>query len=74
MDWKMILGIGYWWFIDLMILAGLGWGRLPHWQIERDLHEGRLVKVPTKTLGRDSEVPMEAYLGHRIDEPFGFAT
>ena len=24
MDWKMILGIGFWWFIDLMILAGLG--------------------------------------------------
>lgn len=56
-----------------MILAGLGWGRLPYWQIKRDLHEGRLVKLPTKTLGRDSEVLMEAYLGHRIDEPFGFA-
>jgi DNA-binding transcriptional LysR family regulator len=56
-----------------MVLAGLGWGRLPHWQIERDLREGRLVKAPTKALGRDSEVPMEAYLAHRIDEPFGFA-
>lgn len=56
-----------------MILAGLGWGRLPHWQIERDLSEGRLVRVPTDALGRDSQISMEAYLARRIDEPFGFA-
>ncbi|MFD1709319.1 LysR family transcriptional regulator [Ottowia sp. GY511] len=56
-----------------MIAAGLGWGRLPLWQIERDLQEGRLVRVPTRALGRHSQVTMEAYLAHRIDEPFGLA-
>lgn len=54
-----------------MILAGLGWGRLPHWQAERDLREGRLVRLATRALGRDGAVSMEAYLAHRIDEPIG---
>ncbi|WP_372022353.1 LysR family transcriptional regulator (plasmid) [Tistrella mobilis] len=54
-----------------MILAGLGWGRLPHWQVARDLAEGRLVRLATGALGRDSQLAAEAYLAHRIDEPFG---
>ncbi|MBZ7921482.1 LysR family transcriptional regulator [Ensifer adhaerens] len=54
-----------------LILEGLGWGRLPEWQVERDLAEGRLVRLPTDSLGRDSRLPMEAYLVHRIDEPLG---
>ncbi|AFK56528.1 LysR family transcriptional regulator (plasmid) [Tistrella mobilis KA081020-065] len=54
-----------------MILAGLGWGRLPHWQVARDLAEGRLVRLATRALGRDSQLAAEAYLAHRIDEPFG---
>ncbi|WP_334150723.1 LysR family transcriptional regulator [Hyphomicrobium sp.] len=54
-----------------LILAGLGWGRLPEWQVERDLAEGRLVRLPTASLGRDSQLPMEVYLVHRIDEPLG---
>ena len=54
-----------------MILAGLGWGRLPQWQVERDLAEGRLVRLSTASLGRDSQLPMEVYLVHRIDEPLG---
>lgn len=54
-----------------MILAGLGWGRLPLWQVERDLREGRLVRVATQSLGRNSEVTLETYLAHRIDEPLG---
>ncbi|MGF6172395.1 LysR family transcriptional regulator [Ensifer sp. 4252] len=54
-----------------MILAGLGWGRLPLWQVERDLAEGRLVRLPTASLGRNSQVSAEAYLVHRIDEPLG---
>lgn len=54
-----------------MILAGLGWGRLPFWLIERDLREGRLVRVRTKALGRKSQVVWEAYLAHRLDEPLG---
>jgi DNA-binding transcriptional LysR family regulator len=54
-----------------MILAGLGWGRLPSWQVERDLTEGRLVRLATSALGRNSQVAAEAYLAHRLDEPFG---
>ena len=40
-----------------MILAGLGWGRLPLWQAERDLAEGRLLRLPTSSLGRGSRSP-----------------
>jgi len=54
-----------------MILAGLGWGRLPTWQVERDLSEGRLVRLATNALGRNSQVTSEAYLAHRLDEPLG---
>lgn len=54
-----------------LILAGLGWGRLPVWQIERDLAEGRLVHLATKALGRGSRLSTEAYIGRRLDEPFG---
>ena len=54
-----------------MILAGLGWGRLPNWLIERDLAEGRLVRVATGALGRNAQLPAEAYLAHRLDEAMG---
>ena len=54
-----------------MILAGLGWGRLPHWLIERDLTEGKLVRVATRALGRNAQLPAEAYLAHRLDEAMG---
>ena len=54
-----------------MILAGLGWGRLPGWLIERDLAEGRLVRVATAALGRNAQLPAEAYLAHRLDEAMG---
>jgi DNA-binding transcriptional LysR family regulator len=54
-----------------MILAGLGWGRLPVWQVERDLSEGRLVRLATNALGRNSQVTSEAYLARRLDEPLG---
>jgi DNA-binding transcriptional LysR family regulator len=54
-----------------MILAGLGWGRLPNWLIERDLAEGRLVRVATAALGRNAQLPAEAYLAHRLDEAMG---
>lgn len=54
-----------------MILAGLGWGRLPNWLIERDLAEGRLVRVATRALGRNAQLPAEAYLAHRLDEAMG---
>ncbi len=54
-----------------MIVAGLGWGRLPLWQAEQNLVEGRLVRLATTALGRDSAVAMEAYLAYRIDAPLG---
>ncbi|MBR0870860.1 LysR family transcriptional regulator [Bradyrhizobium tropiciagri] len=54
-----------------MILAGLGWGRLPQWQVARDLKERRLVRVETGSLGRNAQLAMEAYLAHRLDEPLG---
>jgi DNA-binding transcriptional LysR family regulator len=54
-----------------LIVAGVGWGRLPLWQVERDLAEGRLLRLPTDTLGRGSQVATETYLAHRIDQPLG---
>jgi len=35
-----------------LILAGLGWGRLPSWVVERDLAERRLVRLGAAALGR----------------------
>ncbi len=54
-----------------LIVAGVGWGRLPLWQVERDLAEGRLLRLPTGSLGRGSQVATETYLAHRIDQPLG---
>lgn len=54
-----------------MILAGLGWGRLPLWQVTRDLREHRLVRLDTGALGRNAELVSEAYLARRLDEPLG---
>jgi DNA-binding transcriptional LysR family regulator len=54
-----------------MILAGLGWGRLPAWQVERDIREGRLTRLATNTLGRKGQLTSEAYVAHRLDEPLG---
>jgi len=54
-----------------LIRAGLGWGRLPAWQVQDDLDVGRLVRVGLSDLGRGSQVQYEAYLAHRLDEPLG---
>jgi len=54
-----------------MIVSGLGWGRLPLWRVERDLDEGRLVRLNTRALGRESQVKAEAYLAPRLDIPAG---
>ncbi|WYX36556.1 LysR substrate-binding domain-containing protein [Achromobacter xylosoxidans] len=54
-----------------LILTGVGWGRLPLWLVERDLAEGRLLRLPTGSLGRGSQVATEVYLAHRIDQPLG---
>jgi DNA-binding transcriptional LysR family regulator len=53
------------------ILAGIGWGRLPLWAVERDLAAGLLVRVPAAGLGRQGERASNAYLAHRTDEPLG---
>ncbi|CAD5108411.1 LysR family transcriptional regulator [Zestomonas carbonaria] len=53
------------------ILGGVGWGRLPLWAVERDLAEGRLVRVPATALGEQGETTVLAYLAHRIDDPLG---
>src|SRR5690606_21787642 len=33
-----------------LIRAGVGWGRLPAWQVEQDLADGRLVRVDRKSI------------------------
>lgn len=54
-----------------LILAGIGWGRLPLWQVERDLADGRLVRLPTAALGRSGESVVNGYIARRTDEPLG---
>ncbi|MGL4235522.1 LysR family transcriptional regulator [Tabrizicola sp.] len=54
-----------------LILAGVGWGRLPLWLVQRDLEGGRLRRLGTGALGRNAEVVSETYLAHRLDEPLG---
>jgi len=54
-----------------LIRAGLGWGRLPLWQVERDLIEGRLVQLPAVALGPRGAATVTAYLAHRTDAPLG---
>ncbi|PDS99880.1 LysR family transcriptional regulator [Rhizobium sp. S9] len=54
-----------------MILAGLGWGRLPTWQVERDISDGRLRRLLANALGRNGQLASEAYVAHRLDKPLG---
>jgi DNA-binding transcriptional LysR family regulator len=54
-----------------LIIAGAGWGRLPLWAVERDLAEGRLVRVPAAAWGPKGEAPVPAYLAQRTDAPLG---
>ena len=54
-----------------LIRAGLGWGRLPAWLVQDDLHAGRVVRLGVADLGRGGLVNYEAYLAHRLDEPLG---
>jgi DNA-binding transcriptional LysR family regulator len=52
-----------------LILAGAGWGSLPLWLIERDLGEGRLVRIAAAEFGQQGETFVRAYLAHRTDQP-----
>jgi DNA-binding transcriptional LysR family regulator len=54
-----------------LILAGTGWGSLPLWLIERDLAEGRLVRIPVDEFGPQAETFVRAYLARRTDHPLG---
>lgn len=67
-----VLSPGTWRVGDLqtkraLIRAGLGWGRLPGWLVERDLAEGRLVRIG----GRQGEETITAALAHRVEDPPG---
>ncbi|WP_026869073.1 LysR family transcriptional regulator [Inquilinus limosus] len=71
-----VLSPGTWRVGDLqakraLIRAGLGWGRLPGWLVERDLAEGRLVRIPAGALGRGGEEMIAAALAHRVEDPPG---
>jgi DNA-binding transcriptional LysR family regulator len=54
-----------------LILAGLGWGKLMLWSIERDLAAGRLVRIGRRAAGWQSETLPRAYLVRRSDAVFG---
>src|SRR5262245_1882267 len=54
-----------------LILAGIGWGSLPLWLVERDLAQGRLVRVAAAEFGQRGETFVRAYLARRTDQPLG---
>jgi DNA-binding transcriptional LysR family regulator len=54
-----------------LIIAGIGWDNLPLWLIQRELAEGRLVRLPAAEFGREGETLVRAYLAHRTDVPLG---
>jgi DNA-binding transcriptional LysR family regulator len=54
-----------------LILEGIGWGSLPLWSIERELSEGRLVRLPVAAFGLNGGTELPAYLAHRTDRPLG---
>ncbi|MGH6904754.1 MAG: LysR family transcriptional regulator [Geminicoccaceae bacterium] len=71
-----VLSFGTWRVSDnetkrALILAGVGWGSLPLWLVERDLTEGRLVRVAAAEFGQQGETFVRAYLAHRTDQPLG---
>jgi DNA-binding transcriptional LysR family regulator len=54
-----------------LILAGLGWGRLPLWLVERDLDAGHLVRLDAPSLGPGGANPLTAFVARRSDQAFG---
>jgi DNA-binding transcriptional LysR family regulator len=44
---------------------------LPLWLVERDLAEGRLVRIAAEEFGPQGETFVRAYLAHRTDQPLG---
>lgn len=56
-----------------LILAGVGWGRLPQWAVERELAEGQLLPLPAAALGPQGVAQMPTYLAWRTDRALGVA-
>lgn len=56
-----------------LILAGVGWGRLPRWAVERELADKQLVSLAASALGPGGVAHTATYLAHRTDEPLGAA-
>ncbi|UUP18371.1 LysR family transcriptional regulator [Nitratireductor thuwali] len=54
-----------------MIRAGHGWGRLPHWVVDKNLASGELVRLPVVALGLGGQTDVQFYLARRIDRPLG---
>jgi DNA-binding transcriptional LysR family regulator len=56
-----------------VIRAGIGWGTMPRWLVERDLAEGTLVRLPARRLGAAGESMFDAYFSHLSDRALGVA-
>jgi DNA-binding transcriptional LysR family regulator len=56
-----------------LILGGVGWGRLPHWMVERELAEGQLKPLAAPALGPQGVARVQTYLAHRTDHTLGVA-
>ena len=54
-----------------LIEVGLGWGRLPLWSVKQALDDGRLVQIPSRSLGPAGESREPAYVAHRRDRVRG---
>jgi DNA-binding transcriptional LysR family regulator len=54
-----------------LIGAGMGWGSLPLWMIDRELHAGTLVRLPVATFCEGGETIVQTYLARRADRPLG---
>lgn len=52
-------------------MAGIGWGSLPLWMIERELRNGTLVRLPVAAFGKAGETTLQTYLARRTDRPLG---
>jgi DNA-binding transcriptional LysR family regulator len=54
-----------------LILAGVGWGRLPRWTIQAELDAGTLARLPTTKWGSRGETVAQSYLARRMDDALG---
>lgn len=56
-----------------LILAGVGWGRLPQWAVARELADKQLVPLAATALGPQGVAHVQTYLAHRTDRTLGVA-